>query len=230
MSACLLALSLFVTACGSATVPSTGAPTREPGQTAEASATVAASSPAGVTPTAPPPTPTVTPDPGTAAPTATAAATPTASADASDDPSPVPGAADACSGSDQNRTFFAQVAAAVTWDVYCAVLPSGWFVEDGSYRLAGGGRLEITYAGPNGARLALSQGAFCPDASGCVPAGSQRGEAPFADRMGTVIALDGGGTAMIVDRGAIPSWLLVATGLGETQALEVAASLVAVEG
>ena len=51
------------------------------------------------------------------------------------------GAAAHCSGSDDNRLFFADAAVVLNWTVYCAVLPSGWFVDTGGYRRAGGGRL-----------------------------------------------------------------------------------------
>ena len=56
--------------------------------------------------------------------------------------SPATGSAAACAGNDDNRKFFASIAATVEWPVYCPVLPVGWFAS-GQYRLAGGGWLEI---------------------------------------------------------------------------------------
>ena len=88
-----------------------------------------------------------------------------------------PGAADACTGSDDNRTFFEGIARAADWPVLCGVLPAGWFVSEGSYRLANGGKLLISYKGPGGATIALSEGAFCRDDDGCVPDGSELGGA-----------------------------------------------------
>lgn len=165
------------------------------------------------------PPPAATDPPATADPGATAAPGETAA----------PGAADACTGNDQNREFYLQVAAAVAWPVYCAVLPAGWFVQQGSYRLANGGKLEITYAGPGGARLALSEGAFCPDTSGCVPAGSDAGVASFGDKPGTLVSLSDGGWAIVVDRGAPLSWLLVGGGLDEAQVRALGNALTLVE-
>jgi hypothetical protein len=60
--------------------------------------------------------------------------------------------ASACSGSHDNRVFFEAIAGQVTWAVYCAVLPAGWFVQTGSFSLRDGGHMDITYKGPNARR------------------------------------------------------------------------------
>jgi hypothetical protein len=117
----------------------------------------------------------------------------------------------------------------VSWTVYCAVLPAGWFVDTGQYRGSGGGRVEIAYKGPGGARLELHEGAFC-SAGGCVPAGADAGEATFGDRTGPLVALDGGGWAVVVDRGAPISWLAVGTGLSQSAFQRIAAALAIVGG
>jgi hypothetical protein len=147
-----------------------------------------------------------------------------------DEPSSGAGPASACSGSTENQDFFADAAAAVDWTVYCPVLPDGWFVVTGRYRLAGGGRLEISYRGPGGASFTLREGAFCGDPDGCIPAGSELGGAAFGDRNGTMIAADDGSWAIVVDAGANPSWLLVAEVASEEAARKIGQSLVAVEG
>ncbi len=148
------------------------------------------------------------------------------------DPSASPGASDgpaaACSGSDANREFYDGVAAAVDWTVLCAVLPKGWYVSTGSYRLANGGKLVIGYKGPGGSTLQLSEGAFCTDGSGCVPAGTEAGEALLGPMAGTLIHLADGGFAIVVDRGLNPSWLLETHGLDEAAALAVGAALTVV--
>jgi hypothetical protein len=141
-----------------------------------------------------------------------------------------PAAAAACSGSDKNREFFEAAASALDWTVYCAVLPSGWFVDTGGYRQAGGGRLEITYRGPGGARLELHEGAFCPDRDGCVPSGTEAGDAALGDQTGALIATDDGGWAIVVERAAPISWLAVGTGLGENAFRAIADGLTVVDG
>jgi hypothetical protein len=159
--------------------------------------------------------------------------TPSASASppiASPSGSVEPGAADACSGSDQNRDFFRDAAKALDWTVYCAKLPSGWFVESGEYRRAGGGRLEISYKGPGGARFELHEGAFCSSADGCVPSGIEVGEAQLGDQTGTLRATDVGGWALVVDGDGTISWLAIGSGMDENAFRGLAAAAVAVSG
>lgn len=128
-------------------------------------------------------------------------------------PSAAPSAT--CSGTNANRDFFAAIAEAVEWDVYCAVLPDGWFVDSGTYRLSTGGWMEVGYRGPGGARLSLREGAFCQEDGDCVPAGSDAGAAAFGDREGTLVAADDGSWAVVVDRGAPLAWLAVGSGMDE---------------
>jgi hypothetical protein len=155
------------------------------------------------------------------APSALSSEAPTVAPTSSGSPSGVPSespAADAvegCTGTDDNRAFFVEAAANLDWPVYCAVLPARWSVNTGSYSGQGVGRLVISYKGPSGASLSLHQGAFCDDGDGCVAAGTDSGDAPFGDQTGTLVVLDGGGYAIVVDRGAHPSWLVVGQGLDE---------------
>ena len=139
-------------------------------------------------------------------------------------------AAAVCTGSDANRDFFTKAAASLTWTVYCAVLPARWFVDSGEYRQAGGGRLEIAYRGPGGARFELREGAFCATADGCVPSGADVGDASLGDQTGTLIATDDGGWALVVDAGAPISWLAIGTGVDEDAFRAFAAGLAVVEG
>ncbi len=174
-------------------------------------------------------TPSVSSAPSVAAPSASASSAPTtAPTDAptleptpsgspagSPSASPAANAVDGCTGTDDNRAFFAEAAANLDWPVYCPALPARWTVNTGSYSGQGVGRLVISYKGPGGASLSLQQGAFCSDADGCVPAGTDSGDAPFGDQSGTMVVVDGGGYAIVVDRGAQPSWLVEGQGLDE---------------
>ena len=144
--------------------------------------------------------------------------------------SPAVAPASGCSGTDENRTFFSSVAASTDWVVYCPVLPAGWFVEQGQYRLAGGGRLAMTYRGPGGGRFALDEGVWCTDGSGCVPAGSDIASTAFGDRTGTLIATGSGSFAIVVDAGATVSWSLAGEGLDESTVRTFGAALIAVGG
>ena len=140
------------------------------------------------------------------------------------------GPAGACSGSAENRDFYRAAASALSWTVYCAVLPAGWFVDSGQYRQAGGGWVQIAYRGPGGAHLELHEGAFCTASDGCVPPGTESGDAPFGDKTGTFVALDDGGWAVAVDRSEKISWLAVETGLDEAAFRAIDAALAVVGG
>lgn len=165
-----------------------------------------------------------------------ASETPASETPASSEPAPSrtadPGggtATETCSGSPENRDFYLAVAEAVDWTVLCPVLPDGWFVESGTYRLAGGGWLEIAYRGPAGARIRLREGGFCPDASGCVPSGVEVEDVAVGPLVGRLIATDDGGWAVVVDRGAQRSWLFEGSGIDEATFRSLAGALVEVD-
>lgn len=151
----------------------------------------------------------------------------------SPEPSPPPatGAA-ACSGNHDNRVFFEAIAGQVSWTVYCAVLPAGWFVDAGSFSLRDGGRMEITYKGPNGARFALEEGNVCAaPGAGCATGQHALGNAAFGDRSGTLMATDGsGGLALYVDAGQVPAWTATGSGLDQATFTRFAAALTSVGG
>jgi hypothetical protein len=127
-----------------------------------------------------------------------------------------PGSADACSGTAENRDFYAALAASVAWDVYCATLPQGWFVESGSYRLSNGGQLSITYKGPGGARLVVREGGYCAGHPDCIPAGIDAGAARFGDRDGRLLDIGNGSWLVVVSPTADVGWQAVGTGMDGT--------------
>ena len=187
------------------------------GATSTASPSPDVSPPASSSPSAPGPSaggsdaasaaPSVGPD-GSSSPVGSA--TPLASAS----PSPRPGTADACSGTAENRDFYSALATSVAWDVYCATLPPGWFVESGSYRLSNGGQLSITYKGPGGARLAVREGGYCVGHPDCVPTGTDAGAARFGDRDARLLDIGNGSwLVVVVPAGADVDWQAVGTGM-----------------
>lgn len=129
-------------------------------------------------------------------------------------PSPQPGSADACSGTAENRDFYAALAGSVAWDVYCPVLPSGWFVESGSYRLSSGGQLSITYRGPGGAHIVVREGGYCAGRSDCIPTGTDAGSARFGEREARLLGLGNGSWLVVVaTAGGDVSWQATGTGI-----------------
>lgn len=220
--ALIAAVAMLVAACGDTSGPlATG--TQPVSPTASA-----ASTPTSGATVDPGPSVAASPDPSvgsTPAPSATDApgASPGESADPNATPGPPPEAA--CAGTDDNRAFFASAATVLAWDVYCAVLEPGWFLQSGQYRQAGGGLVELLYRGPGGRTLQLREGAFCAEPEGCVPSGSEIGAAPFGNRVGTLVSADDGSWAVTVDAAVPPSWLAIGTGMTETELRALAAAL-----
>ncbi len=189
-----------------------------------------AATPSPSQPTSPPKaTPTLRP---------TQTAQPTATVEPSVEPPPTPSEtplesaapAAACTGTDGNRAFYVAVASHVAWDVYCPVLPKGWIVDAGSYRTTSGGWLKIAYKASGGRRFELSEGAFCANAYGCAPAGSEAASGPFGDREATVIAADDGSFAMVVDAGRKISWMAIGRRINEATFRAFAEALILVAG
>lgn len=127
-------------------------------------------------------------------------------------PSGTPGGAAGCTGNDKNRAFYEALAAAVAWDVYCAVLPGGWFVDTGEFRLAGGGKLAIAYKGPGGQRIEVREGAYCAGIEGCIPTGPDAGTASFGGRPARLVDV-GGGAWLVVAEGGDINWEAKGTGM-----------------
>jgi hypothetical protein len=147
------------------------------------------------------------------------------SGSAGTEPTPTAGGTAACFGSNDTRDFFASFAQSVSWPVYCAVLPKGWSVEKGTYRLKDGGRLTITYRRrADSARVILDQGTVCADTSPCVPAGTSLGTGPFADREAD-LSSTGDGFAAVVDEAENPAWLMTGTGITEKDFRGIATNL-----
>ena len=201
----LLAIAVIVGACIGGELGDAGA-TRSP----TASSTQASPSSAAASPTLQPSM--------SESPTVGPTESPSPSETPAEEPTPTLAAAqavEACAGNDDNKGFYLEASADLDWPVYCPVLPARWNVATGRYSRVGVGFMEISYNGPSGATLAFQQGGFCETSDGCVPAGTDAGEAPFGDQTGTLVTLDDGGYAIVVGRADTPSWLVVATGIYE---------------
>jgi hypothetical protein len=196
-------LVLVAAACGTASSPTQALITAAVTPTATA---VRTDVQATVTPTAA----TDTPAPATKTPGATS--TPAASSDA-----------DACSGDADNRNFFAMAAHAFKWAVYCAVLPSGWYVNTGSYL---GDQLTISYKGPGGVSLELKEGSYCTDGeSVCQPKVKELGPTLYGDQMGTLFTLEPGYAVYVNAGTSPPSWAAASVTLDETTFVKLVAGL-----
>jgi hypothetical protein len=119
----------------------------------------------------------------------------------------------------------------MAWGVYCPVLPDGWILESGAYRLRDGGRLEATYRGPGDAHLSVVEGNVCAgaDVESCAPRDAVVGPAQFGDREGELGRLANGLVAD-VDRGANPSWRATGVGLTEDDFRAICAAFILAGG
>jgi hypothetical protein len=118
----------------------------------------------------------------------------------------------ACSGSDDNRAFYAGVAGSVSWDVYCPVLPAGWYVDKGDFRLSNGGKLAISYKGPAGQRIEIREGYYCAGQSGCIPGPPDAGTASFGNRPARLVDAGGGAWLVVTEDGEL-AWEARGTGM-----------------
>ena len=204
----LVGVAALVAACGSTAVtapPTSGLLSPAATSSAEPSAAPSASATTGS------PQPSVEPG-GSPSPQGSVEPAP------SSGPSPQPGSSDACSGTAENRDFYAALAASVAWDVYCPVLPAGWFVDprpnSNWYRLANGGQLSITYRGPGGAEIDVREGSFCAGQSDCIPSGMDAGSASFGDLPARLLDLGNGSWMVVVaPPGGDAAWQATGTGM-----------------
>ena len=109
------------------------------------------------------------------------------------------------------------------------VLPEGWFVASGEYRLAGGGWLEIAFRGPGDTRIDLREGAIC-SGDDCVPTGTDLGGTAFGGLTGSLLDIGDDRFAVVVGPDGSLAWSLVGSGLAEADIRAIAADLALVEG
>lgn len=119
----------------------------------------------------------------------------------------------------------------MSWPVYCAVLPAGWFLEQGKYRLAGGGEIEVSYSGPGNSQIGLIEGNGCDqygsDIDACAPRDAVIGEAQLGDQTGVLGQL-ASAFVLDVDRGANPSWRVTGIGMSQADFVAIGAALLRV--
>ena len=212
---------LVLAGCGLgsvSTAPSdTAAPSNAPGSAPAAS------------PSAGPTTDSPTPAPSESiGPTPTDSTGPSSGPTPSDSAQPSPSAsspASVCSGAKDTPDFYLAFAGSVNFPVYCAVLPAGWSLVSGTYRLANGGHITISFRRKaDSATFQLDEGSFCADNSGCVPSGTAAGTGSFGDLTGNLVQTSTG-FALVVAKGEKPSWLATANGLDQATFLALAAAL-----
>lgn len=216
--AVVLAMVVALAGCGGAKVTpiiihTTPTPSASPVETptAEASASAAASE----APSA------------SAASSATPAATPTAAATPAAAGS---GAGSVCSGTTpEMQSYFADAAAQLSFAVYCAVLPSSWWLSDTQYTAPNGGQMTIIYKNNSGGRITVGEGDFCAGAPLCWTSTSNLGAASFGPLSGTLKLRAAGQYAVYVDAGTTHGYQIIGQGLSQANFVAYAAAMVKVQ-
>jgi hypothetical protein len=204
-----LALAVVVSACGSGkATPIVVFVTPTP-------APSAADTPAPTDTPSPAPLPTVH---ASSSPSVAPSATPAASASASPAAS---GSALACTGTAEHLAFFADAAKLLSFDAYCAALPSSWWLQSTQYQLPNGGLFTIEYKNAKGQVISVGEGNFCSGLPDCWSSTGDLGAASFGGLSGSLKARTGSTFAVYVNPGTTHGYQLVG-GTGVSQASVVA--------
>jgi hypothetical protein len=182
----------------------------------------------------PTPTPAATATP-TEAPSATIVASAESSAGATETATLAPGAsptsrAEACSGNQTNKDFFAEAAAKEKFAVYCAVLPTKWWIQSGKYTLPNGGYVVLGYKNSAGGIIEFDQGAYClTSPAACSPHIATIGPVPLGDMTGILTVIDATPTyGIFVAPGTTHAYAFAGRGMTQAQIKAWAAAIIKV--
>jgi hypothetical protein len=131
----------------------------------------------------------------------------------------------ACTGTAEHLAFFVEAANALTFNIYCAVLPSSWWLSAIEYRQPDGGYLAISYKNLSGGVITVGEGNFCAGASACWASASDLGTASFGDKSGLLKQLSGGRYAVFVDPGTASGYQITGKGMSQADFVAMAAAM-----
>jgi hypothetical protein len=208
----VVALALAVVGCAS---------------TAPTPLTVYITAPPGATPTTTP-TAEATPTPADEpSPTESLAESPSESSAGSPSVSPTSPAA-GCTGSETHKAYFVNAAKDMPFDIYCAVLPSGWWLMTSEYNRTDGGRMVTVYRNSADEVIVLTEGWLCASLSTCLDIYPSLGAAPFDGLAGTMRDMIGGGHGVVVNPHSIPGYWLYSFDLSQAKVAQYAAAVIKV--
>jgi hypothetical protein len=198
---------------------------------------------AGTAPTAPTPMivyVTLSPAPATATPAATPTPATSATAGPSEGPvlteapslePSVPAApGETCSGTANFQALYAEAAAFMHWDVYCPVLPKGWYVKEAEWKGTNGGVVRAVYGGPHGAVIGLAEGSWCTTSpAACAVNSGALGGGAFGDLAGSLYLYTSPTSYVIyVHPGTVHAYAIAGQGITKAAFLQYAAALIKV--
>jgi hypothetical protein len=172
--------------------------------------------------------------------TATAEATPSPTEEPSpsespaESPSESPSASPAspaagCTGSEAHKAYFVNAAKDLPWDVYCAVLPSGWWLQSSEYKRADGGRMNVAYTNSAGDDVTMIEGRLCyDDLPICGDIYPVLGSASYGGLAGTMRDMGGGGRCVAVNPHSVPGYNLCSRSLSQAKVAQFAAAVIKV--
>ena len=140
-----------------------------------------------------------------------------------------------CSGNPANDEWFHSVAQGLlayhdTWQVYCAVLPSGWSIRThpagANVDYNHGGHITVDYVGPHGQTLTLDEGNFCSGAA-CAGGDVDLGTATFAALAGHMYTYSAD-LVLYVNPGTRSAYRLFGHGISQSTFRHFAASFIEV--
>jgi hypothetical protein len=168
----------------------------------------------------------------TATPTAEATPSPTEEPSPSESPSPSgspTSPAAGCTGSEAHKEYFVNAAKDLPWDVYCAVLPSGWWLHESEYERADGGRMNVAYTNSAGDDVTMIEGRLCyDDLSICGDIFPVLGPASYDGLAGTMRDMGGGGRCVVVNPHSIPGYTVCSGSLSQANVAQFAAAVIKV--
>jgi hypothetical protein len=130
---------------------------------------------------------------------------------------------------DVNRTWWAAEAKRLTFDVYCGVVPSGWYFQTASDTYNNGGTMIASYKGPSSAIFTIKEGAFCTTSvAACSPHDTSLGSAKFGDLDGSLYTLTGGGYAIYIGAGTAHGYTATGTIMSQATFVNLAKALIQV--
>ncbi|HEX7490271.1 MAG TPA: hypothetical protein VF337_01040, partial [Candidatus Limnocylindrales bacterium] len=124
--------------------------------------------------------------------------------------------------------FFSEASNALSFDVYCAVLPSSWWLSATEYRQPDGGYMTISYKNNSGAVITVGEGNFCAGVATCWDSASDLGSASFGDLPGSLKTLAGGQFAVFVNPRTSLAYQITGKGMSQAAFVAMAAAMVKV--
>jgi len=121
-----------------------------------------------------------------------------------------------------------EAAGVLGFDVYCAALPTSWWLQATEYKQPDGGYLTIQYKNNSGGQIDVGEGNFCAGAPDCWTSASDLGAANFGDRAGQLKQLAGGQYAVFVDAGTTHGYRIIGKGMSQSDFVAMAAAMVKV--